>query len=94
MNWPYLKRNVAFDLIGIVLVITTILVIATIGGYVWVIYPDLLRKTNRGFGPEWDCSMSVPKGTFCIKRPMKSDKSVETALPKAAPSGEHFARSE
>jgi hypothetical protein len=72
MNGPYLTRG---DVAGI------LLSIVILGGFLFisVIFPfhDLVRKTNYGFGPEWDCSS--PRGSnadpVCIKRPMKSDKS-------------------
>jgi hypothetical protein len=68
MNWPYLTRG---DVAGI------LLSIVILGGllFVWVIYPDLVRKTNYGFGPEWDCSGRSNGDPVCIKRPMKPDKS-------------------
>jgi hypothetical protein len=70
MNWPYLTRE---DVPRIVLLIVIL------GGLLFVaaIYRDLVRKTNYGFGPEWECS-SPTYGNgdrVCIKRPMKSDKS-------------------
>ena len=67
MNWPY---NVAFNLIGIVLVIVTV------GGlfYVLGINPDCPKDESR-FWTRMGLQHEVPKGTFCIKRPMKSDKS-------------------
>jgi hypothetical protein len=66
MNWPY---NVAFNLIGIVLVIVTIGALF----YVWVINPDLNpRKRNYGFGPEWDCYSPGKGGPICFKRAEKS----------------------
>lgn len=68
MNWPYLKRNIP----GIAMLIVAV------GGllFLWMINPDLFRKNyssgyRLGFGPEWDCIGS----SFCVKRPMKSDKS-------------------
>ncbi len=70
MNWPYLTRG---DVARI------LLLIVILGGllFVWGIYSDLVRKTNYGFGPEWDCSS--PTGgngnPVCIKRPIKPDKS-------------------
>jgi hypothetical protein len=66
MNWPYLTRG---DGAGI------LLLIVIVGGLllVWVKCPSVVRKTNYGFGPEWDCSS--PTGDngnpVCIKRPMK-----------------------
>ena len=56
-----------------------LLLLVFLGGllFVSVIYSDLVRKTNYGFGPEWDCS-SPTNGNgnlVCVKRPMKSDKS-------------------
>ena len=67
MNWPYLTR---------VDVARILLLIVILGGllFVSVIYSDLVRKTNYGFGPEWDC-ISGWSDPFCVKRPMKSDKS-------------------
>lgn len=65
MNWPYLTRG---DVAGILLSILL---------FVWVKFPDLVRKTNYGFGPEWDCvSPNYSNGNpVCIKRPMQSEKS-------------------
>src|ERR1700724_427170 len=66
MNWPYLKRNIP----GI---ITWIVVV---GGllFLWVINPDLTpRKTNYGFGPEWDCYSPGRGGPICFKRAEKPD---------------------
>ena len=70
MNWPYLTR----EDVARILLLSVIL-----GGllFVAIIYRDLVRTTNYGFGPEWDCSS--PTGDngnpVCIKRPTKSDKS-------------------
>jgi hypothetical protein len=70
MNWPYLTRG---DVAGI------LLVIVILGGllFISVIFPDPFRKTNYGFGPEWDCSSPTGGNGYpvCIKRPIKSDKS-------------------
>ena len=69
VNWPYLTRG---DVAGI------LLSIVILGGlpFVGLIYRDLVRKTNYGFGPEWDCG-SPTNGNgdpVCIKRPMKPEK--------------------
>jgi hypothetical protein len=67
MIWPYLTRG---DVAGI------LLLIVILGGllFVSVISPPV-RRTNYGFGPEWDCQSPGYGGPVCIRRPMKSDKS-------------------
>jgi hypothetical protein len=66
MNWPYLMR-----IAGIVLLVVIF------GGLIIVsaIYQDQVRKTNYGFGPEWDCYYQQKVGPVCTKRVRKPDKS-------------------
>jgi hypothetical protein len=71
MKWSYPNRNIAFNLIGVILVIVTVCGLF----YVWVINPDLARKTNYGFGPEWDCYYQQKVGPVCMKHVRKPDKS-------------------
>jgi hypothetical protein len=70
MNWPYLTRGDVADILLRIVILAGLL-------FVGLIYRDLVRKTNYGFGPEWDCrSPDNSNGnTVCIKRPMKPDKS-------------------
>ena len=62
MNWPFLTRK---DIAGIVVAI----VVLGVAIFASVIGPQLARKTNYGFGPDWDCNNPGKGGLTCIKRP-------------------------
>ena len=72
MNWPHPTHG---D-------IAMLLLLVFLGGLLFVLVisppdragaPEKSVQTN-GFGPEWDC-ISGWSDPFCVKRPMKSDKS-------------------
>ena len=61
MNWPYLSlRDV-----GVILLLLALLGLLL---FVSVVGAGVSRKTNYGFGPEWDCSNPGRGALSCIKR--------------------------
>jgi hypothetical protein len=71
MNWPWpypTRRDIAGVAFAIVLLVVAL--------YALIIGPELSRKTNYGFGPEWDCvNPGKLSALSCIKRPAKPDHS-------------------
>jgi hypothetical protein len=57
------------DIVGVVLVIVflAIVLVASLVG------PDIRRKVNFGFGPEWDCFYPGKGDPICVKNPAKAD---------------------
>lgn len=65
--WPYLTRGDVAGILLLIVILGAVLFAAVVG-------PELARKTNYGFGPEWDCvNPGKLSGLSCIKRPAKSE---------------------
>jgi hypothetical protein len=65
MIWSHLARR---DIEGI------FIAIFILGGVflVWVMIPDMGKKTNWGFGPDWECSNPGNGDPVRVKRPAKT----------------------
>jgi hypothetical protein len=64
--WPALTRG---DVAGIsfAIILAIIVIFASIFG------PEISRRINYGFGPEWDCfNPGKLAGLSCIKHPVKA----------------------
>ena len=57
------------DLIGIVLVVAFLAVVL----FTSLMGPDMRRRVNFGFGPEWDCFYPGKGDPICVKKPVKTD---------------------
>jgi hypothetical protein len=65
MKWPQWYPTRA-DIMGVLFAAAIICLFA----FAVIRFPDLQqRRTNAGFGPDWDCTV-VPKGEpICIRKP-------------------------
>ncbi len=61
MHWATLTFWERVRVIGMVLLVLTFL-------FTLVLQLPMIRQTNFGFGPDWDC-VGLPKaGAYCVKR--------------------------
>jgi hypothetical protein len=61
--WMSLRLLPRADVFGILLAMV-VLVVAACG---WWLAPASIKKTNFGFGPEWDCASPGKGGPICVK---------------------------
>ena len=63
-----------------------LLAIALLGALAcfFIAFPNLDRKTNDGFGPEWDCTNPGDGGPICVKKQPAQRKNASRSEPFAS----------
>jgi hypothetical protein len=59
--WHTLGRG---DVLGAAFVLVLLVVLA----FLAVAFPTGVRRTNAGFGPEWECTLVPNSEPICVKR--------------------------